>query len=754
MPDRSIVHGCANLIVRMRWPIVLAWLAGAGALALLVPPADPSADKRTTFLPEDMPSRVAARTLARHFPRNSGLSAAVVVFERRAKLTRTDRKVIGAIAARLRRPVAGLTTGRDLEDVHVRSPWSIPHSPMVSPVSDRGQAALIVVNIPANFVTTRCSLLVRHVRKVVADQPLPDGLSASVTGSAAFGRDYGLAAERSHTRTLYVTLTAVVVILLLVYRAPVAALIPLGAVSLAAVTAVSLLAAAGHAGFSTGNAERIFLIVLLYGAGVDYSLLLISRCREFLEQGLSPRRATTAGLAASLPAILASAGTDTAGLLTLCFARFGIFRTTGLTVGLALVIAMLSAVTLVPALVSLAGAKLYWPGRRSPRGRQRWRIWPRIAVAVTSRAGLILLATVALLIAPAVQGTRLTWRYDTLTSLGDRYGAVRGAKMVKRHWPVGEMGPISILFEADRPVNAKQWERASTLITSGLQKVPGVENVRSLTQPLGKRPPKSAAKRLFKRLFGDPLGRVTRAESRREYLSRDETACRFVVVLAKPGLSLEAMSICDEVRSAASAAADEAKLDAQMHLAGITPEVIDIREVTHGDFYLIAALVLSVIFVMVFVLLRDVILSAFMVASTILSYLATLGLCYWFFAAFSDTAGLDWKVEVFLFVVMVAVGQDYNIFLAARLAQEASIRPAGPATRRAIIHTGPVISSCGVIMAATLGSLMVGDLVLMVQLGFALALGMLIDTFVIRPLLLPAFAVLTGRTGKGSHIRA
>ena len=206
---------------------------------------------------------IAARALAKHFPGNSGLSAAVVVFERPAKLTRADRKVIEAIASRLRRPVAGLTTDRDLEDVHVRSPWSVPNSPMVSAASDRGQAALIVVHIPANFVTTRCALLVRHVRKVVADRPLPEGLSAAVTGSAAFGRDYGLAAERSHTRTLYVTLTAVVVILLLVYRAPVAAVIPLGAVSLAAIAATSLLAAAGHAGFSTGSAERIFLIVLL-----------------------------------------------------------------------------------------------------------------------------------------------------------------------------------------------------------------------------------------------------------------------------------------------------------------------------------------------------------------------------------------------------------------------------------------------------------------------------------------------------------
>ena len=151
----------------------------------------------------------------------------------------------------------------------------------------------------------------------------------------------------------------------------------------------------------------------------------------------------------------------------------------------------------------------------------------------------------------------------------------------------------------------------------------------------------------------------------------------------------------------------------------------DVRDVTRRDFRLIAALALGAIFLIVLALLRDLLLSAFMVGSTLLSYLATLGISYWAWTGLWGEAGLDWKVEVFLFVVMVAVGQDYNIFLAARLAQEAPRPRPREATRRAVVHTGPVISSCGLIMAATLGSLMGGQLLLLQQLGFALALGML-----------------------------
>ena len=141
-----------------------------------------------------------------------------------------------------------------------------------------------------------------------------------------------------------------------------------------------------------------------------------------------------------------------------------------------------------------------------------------------------------------------------------------------------------------------------------------------------------------------------------------------------------------------------------------------------------------------------------MVGAIGLSYMATLGLCAWAFTWYYGDAGMDWKVQIFLFVVMASVGVDYNIFLASRLAQEAKLYPPREAIRQAVIHTGPVISSCGLIMAATLGSLMAGEIELLHQLGFSLGLGMLIDTFIVRPLLLPAFATLFNRTGRSTRL--
>lgn len=729
-------------VVRFRWIALGAWAVAAALLMWLAGAPEPGSGEAASFLPDDAPSSRGVRAMYESFPASSGLSEAAVVFERRGgKLTPADRRAIERVAGKIPRPVTPGISADELGGVVVRSPASIPlpKNPMISEASPRGQGALILVHLPVNFITYRSARIVDHIRAVVAAEEFPEGLAAAVTGSAGFGRDYALAAERSHRRTVWVTLVAVVVILLAVYRAPLAAFVPLVSISLAAMVALRLLAIGEQFGFHTGTAERIFVVVLLYGAGTDYSLLFISRCREYLSAGLAPLQASSAALNATFPAILASAATDAAGMLMLCFADYGIFRTAGPAIAMALGVALATTATLVPALAGVFGAKLFWPGRRA-NGRAREdlggrRIWPGIARFVTARPAIVLVATLAALAVPAARGVRLTWIYDTLAGLEDTYDARRGADMARGHWPIGEIAPVTVLLRTDEPRSEAAWRRTVGRLTKALGEIEGVRNVRSLTQPLGSDAGGAAAL----------LTALGRGKVRDEYLSAERRATRVVAVLGVPPLALEAMSAVRQIRRTARAEIDLA--GAEVHLIGATPEIADVRAVTQEDFHLIAVLVLGVIFVVIFLLLRDPVLAGFMTCCTVISYLATLGVSYWVFCGLLGAAGLDWKVEVFLFVVIAAVGVDYNIFLAARLAEEARRLPPREAVRQAVAHTGPVISSCGIIMAATLGSLMAGEIVLLHQLGFAFAAGMLIDTFVVRPLLLPAFAALTGRTG-------
>jgi RND superfamily putative drug exporter len=216
---------------------------------------------------------------------------------------------------------------------------------------------------------------------------------------------------------------------------------------------------------------------------------------------------------------------------------------------------------------------------------------------------------------------------------------------------------------------------------------------------------------------------------------------RLSVVLNIPPLSHAAMEDAAEI--AKLAARDNP--GASIGLAGATAELSDLRDVTQQDFQHIAVLSMLAILIVVTAALRDFPVAIFILGATALSYFTTLGLTCWVFQLLGNH-GLEWKVQMLLFIVLIAVGQDYSIFFAVRLAQEARTLSCREATKRAMIFTGPVISSCGLIMAATLGSVMAGDVQLLVQLGFAFALGMLLDTFIVRPLLLPALIVLSGRT--------
>ena len=765
-------------------------------MAIGLKPDENAARKEpTSFLPADTPTRLAVTKLTGHFGHTVGLSEAIVVFKRtEGILTDKDYAAIKTLAQRIAEPSEELTGSNDLEGVSIRSPASMPvprqSNPYIATATANGQAALIKINIPANFITSRSARIVRHIRSILAEeQPsFPTGLSAEVTGASAFGLDYALAAKKSHLHTFAVTIAAVMLILLVIYRAPLAAFVPLGAISVAAIIALTLLQMGNiYLGMTTGLAETIFTIVLLYGAGTDYTLLLISRQREFLRSGLSHRHATSEAVNHTLSALLASAGTDTAGLMMLSFADYGLFRSAGPAIAIALIVALSAVITLVPAVVMIVGRQIYWPshpGRVDQKlATAQSRTWQHIASVVTARPGTVLTIALALIAVPAIKGANLNWVYDTLADLDSSYEAAEGARTVQDHWPIGEIAPVNVLIETAKPVEDDKWRMLSERITAAAGELrdgknKAVHDIRSLTQPLGRDIDTATEKFLKMAMAGNPpdapdtqpklrnifsmfgqrakslASEVARTRTFKEYVSEDRSAMRLEIILDKPAMTLQAMSIVEKLRNLLSEELAREGFDGVVHIAGATAQTMDIRAVTGADFYRIAVLALGVIFLIVWLLLKDVILSGFMVLSTLVSYWCTLGITHWVFTGLLGAAGLDWKVEIFLFVIVMAVGQDYNIFLAARVSQEARRMEPRRACRHAIIYTGPVISSCGLIMAATLGSLMVGDMALLKQLGFAMALGMLIDSFVVRPLVLPAFIALTGRTGQQGSLHS
>ncbi|NLX13795.1 MAG: MMPL family transporter [Phycisphaerales bacterium] len=402
-------------IYRFRWRIVALWLVVMAALLLLVPPADPTASLTRDLLPADSPYYQALDEYAERFGDKSGRSEIVVVFERPdASLTPRDLLDAEEIGRRMIEPGAGEDPSL-WRDTTLRTPKSLEAMGARNPlISANRKAAMVCLLLPYTETSHDAVRMVDRVHAVIDAYPLAPGLRTAITGSAGFCRDYLLAHERSHDKTLAVTVVAIIVVLLLVYRAPLAAAIPLAAIGIMTAITTKLTVLGEGLGLSSGTAERLFMLLLLFGAGVDYSLLFISRYKEYLGTGRASMKAIILALNTSLGAITASAATTIAGLGTLCLARFGVFRDMAPAIVLALLVAAMASISLVPAIVAILGPRVFWPRRigRAPAVRGTWdrdQLWQSLADYMTRRPARVLLLTMAVRVRDSLGGLQVGW---------------------------------------------------------------------------------------------------------------------------------------------------------------------------------------------------------------------------------------------------------------------------------------------------------------------------------------------------------
>ena len=758
-------------VVRSRWIVVLLWVLLAWVMIQFIPKGDPADSECASFLPAECAYSIAMDKLAESFPRDCALATAVLVAERPGKaLTAADSQWLEALAAAIREEPKRNPELPDDIAICVSSPGQLDASidaanktrafaamlagkrsralrnPTRSRITTHGQAAIIRVAIPTDFITLRSARITGSVRRLASTTPRPEGLRVAVTGTGGFGYDYADFVKRSQSRTSLATIISVILILLVVYRGILAALIPLVSISLAVVVMGKGINLGQNCGCSIGTAEKLFVFVLMYGAGIDYSILLISRFREYLQRQHQPRDAAAKATDATTGAIFASAGTDAMGIFMLVFSQFLIFRTTGPVVAISLILAMIAALSLVPALIAIAGKWMFWPRKIKPVHEMPSRFWNGIAHIVLRHPKTILISVLLLASVAMVNSRNITWVYNAITGIPVEYrtegdestsqevgNAPAGVEIVTRHWGEGEVAPVKLLLEWPTPLTGEQSLQAAKSVSAALAALDDVQNVRSYYEPFG----------LRQALAETPGSATIRRGAAKTYLADKGKQMRFEVILEGDSMSNDSIGRLAILRSTITQAAAGVGVDGmKIHLGGATAQMEATREITTEDFRMMVICVLGVIVVIVFVLLRDLRMTLLMAGLIVVSYLTTLGLVEWIYPLLFGNGGLDWKVQMFLFVVMAAVGVDYNIFLAARIEQEAQRHEWKEAVRRAMVATGPVISSAGLIMAVTLGSLTVGHIVLLRQMGLALSLGILVDTFVIRPLVLPSAALL------------
>jgi RND superfamily putative drug exporter len=677
---------------RGRWVTLAAWalLAIAGFLGR-ARIDDVTAAGQSSFLPADAESTRALDAL-QHSQNAAEEVPTVVVFQRDGGLTKTDRKAIGRIGDGLNGlKITGATP--IIDPFSADSEASLGEvariADGVGPISRDGEAALVVLAINA---ADRGAIVagVAEIRAYLAAHAVP-GLNSYVTGPGGIAADLEQVASEAGQTLLIATLSLVLILLLFVYRAPPLALLPLLTVGVAYMVATGIAYLLIKAGWITVNTEGTFLLlVLTFGAGTDYSLLLVHRYREELGRGRAPEVALPAALAESVPPIAASGGTVIAAMLVLLVASLQSTHWLGPILAIGIAVMLAAAFTLLPALLALLGERAFWPAQaaaqRAPHSR-----WTRIAELVRRRSRAIVLVVSAGLVVLALgnlvhHGTIGFGQGETQPT-----NSSRGTAVLNEHFPPGLGSPLTAVVKA--PELAR--------VTAGLKELDSVK----LAVPV----PAAGA---------------------------DEETVVAVILRGNP-YSGEAASAVEEIRERLH------EISPSGLLGGVPAENYDIEQTNARDTRLIVPLVLLVVALILAAVLRALLAPGFLILTVVGSFAATLGLCTAAFSFFGSE-GIAFDLTLLSFLFLVALGVDYNIFLMTRARDEAAARGTREGILAALVSTGGVVTGAGLILAGTFATLTLLPLEELVQIGATVAIGVLLDTFIVRALLIPAITYRLG----------
>ncbi|GIJ75222.1 MMPL family transporter [Virgisporangium ochraceum] len=535
----------------------------------------------------------------------------------------------------------------------------------------------------------------------------PAGLTVWVTGGPAIGADFEAAFDSLDTVLLLVTAGVVALVLLVTYRSPLLLLVPLACVGAAIALSQALVAAsAEYGGLVVDGASASILTVLLFGAGTDYALLLISRYREELRHEPDRHVAMRHALARSVPAIAASGATVILALLALLLADMNSTRGLGPVAAIGIGSALLAMVTLLPAVLVVCGRWVFWPAVPKARaegapgaegGVRAGGVaasaggWERVAAVVARRPRAWWVGTAVVLAALTAGVATLSTGLPLSASFVTTPDSVRGMAELGRHFPAGSGSPTEVYTRADR----------QAAVTAAVERVAGVAEV------------------------GGPEP------------SNNGALVRVPLVLDADADSARARATVGDVRAAVHAA-DPAAL-----VGGAAAEGLDADTTMNRDLRVVLPVILAVVLLVLVVLLRAVVAPLLLLASVVLSFGAALGASALIFHLIGFPQ-VDNSLLLNSFLFLVALGVDYTIFLMTRAREETARLGHARGVPHALAVTGGVITSAGLVLAATFSVLAVLPLVFMMQLGIAVAVGVLLDTFVVRTLLVPALVLDVG----------
>jgi putative drug exporter of the RND superfamily len=729
-----------RLVVRFRWVILVVWLVGAPLTAKHLPSLSSVAkNDNSAFLPATAPSERAA-TLASPFQPKSKGSALLIAARAHGPLTPADQTAIAGVEAAVAR-------------VHV-----------VEAVRDEGTSAdgeaqkiNLQLNLPPFSGGDQATRAVDAIRKAMARRAAPPGLAFHLAGDIPTFVDEQTATGHQQGVTQELAIFFIIALLLVVFRALLAPLVTLLPAALALVVAGPLIAEATHIGVQVSSLLQILLVVIVLGAGTDYGLFLIFRMREELRAGRDPKDAVVVSVTRVGESITFSGVTVIAALASLLLASFGLYKGLGPGLAIGIGVVLIANLTLLPALLALVGRAVFWPLIPKP-GQQRRSVWGAVAARVVGRPvvtlviGVVAFGGLALAVldySPAGFGT------PTVNATSD---SAQGQAALTAHFATAQSNPTNVVFA----MAASVWRHPavlaraqSELVATGLFKaVAGALNpngegaafapaqLAALYRALG--PPQSLAVTLPAN-SAIPVRAYEAYRATAQFVSRDGRTLLYDTSLRAGGPeTAAALNAIPSVRSAVASVAT--RIGARDNgVAGEAPSLNDVASVSAHDLAKILPVVMIVLALLLALMLRSLVAPIYLVVSVALSYLAALGLAVLVFVVIGGQAGINFVLPFFMFIFIMALGEDYNILVMSRIREEAHRHSLPEAVRRAVQATGTTVTSAGLILAGTFAVLTATGGTQVQEIGIGLAVGVLLDTFLVRTLLVPSTVVLIGR---------
>ncbi|HEY5397582.1 MAG TPA: MMPL family transporter, partial [Trebonia sp.] len=753
----DIFRAIGRFSVRFRWVVVVAWLAAAFAIASALPSlSSVTQGNNSAFLPASAPSQQAAN-LAAPFGGTNLIPVPVVAAVSTGALTSADQAYLTTLATDLGK-VPTVVKVNDLGVSAARAGVS-------------GQAAQLQVlsNVSQNNQGAQTDLI-NNLRNVIKTTPPPPGVQAHLAGQLAIQVDQQKQSGNTGNEVEIVALLFILVLLFLIFRSALAPFVTVIPALLTVSIAGPIIAELANHGLKVSTLAQLLLTVLVLGAGTDYGLFLVFRVRENLRNGQANHDAVINALTKVGESITFSALTVIAALLSLLAASFEIYSDLGIPLAIGIAVMLVAGLTLLPALLAIFGKAAFWPSKPK-QGASSTGVWGKIATRVMKRPAVALLTGVIIFGALSVAVTAYqSAGFGGTISAPAGTDSAAGQNLLAKYFPASSANPTNLVYKLSTPV----WENPAVIATATtqLEHSPLFTGVTGPLNPVGGTGFTPAEYTALHAALGSGtlpatvppipaafVGHVTAAQWAGAYQEYRVTA-QFVdkagtTIQFETGLTAGDPSSTAALNAVPALRAEAATVGTTLHataygVGGEAPAFYDISQISNSDLAHVIPIAIVVIGVLLALVMRSLVAPLYLIASVAISYFAALGFAVIVFIELGHSGGITFILPFLLFIFLLALGEDYNILVMTRIREEAHHMPLRDAVAKAIGVTGTTVTSAGLVLAGTFavfavvgGSGSGGSQIR--DVGIGLAVGVIMDTFVVRTVLVPCTAVLLGR---------